>query len=571
MDQKVRTQKRSALKKLGEILREKGLLSQQQIEQALAIQRTSGERFGRILVRQGWITENDLLDALSERFGIPRLRQIDAYAIDPAVVKLIPVEMAQRYNVIPLFRVDDLLTIAISDPLDVGAVDAVRFHTRLNVQEVLASEAEIAAAIKKYFRGDGSLERIISSVEENMVLEIEEEADLDETRIDATDEASIINFVNVILSQAIYDKASDIHCEADDKIFRIRYRIDGMLQQVTTTPLSLASMIISRIKILAELDVSEKRVPQDGRFRLKIDNREIDVRVSIIPTVNGEKAVMRLLDPRNAVLQLTDLGFSTGVLERWQQVIRKPEGIIFITGPTGSGKTTTLYSVLNTINSLSKNIITVENPVEYKLPLVNQMQVNTKAGLTFASALRAILRQDPDVILIGEVRDRETADIAVRSAMTGHLVFSTLHTNDAPGAFSRLQDMGVEPFLMSSAVLAVLAQRLVRVICPYCKEKSPASLKLLPEADQRRFAEKSVMAFKGKGCRECKNSGYKGRTGIHELLIVDATIRRMLIDGESEDNIREHARRQGMLQLREDGLLKVFAGITTVEELLRVA
>lgn len=571
MDQKVRTQKRSALKKLGEILREKGLLSQQQIEQALAIQRTSGERFGRILVRQGWITENDLLDALSERFGIPRLRQIDAYAIDPAVVKLIPVEMAQRYTVIPLFRVDDLLTIAISDPLDVGALDAVRFHTRLNVQEVLASEAEIAAAIKKYFRGDGSLERIISSVEENMVLEIEEEADLEETRIDATDEASIINFVNVILSQAIYDKASDIHCEADDKIFRIRYRIDGMLQQVTTTPLSLASMIISRIKILAELDVSEKRVPQDGRFRLKIDNREIDVRVSIIPTVNGEKAVMRLLDPRNAVLKLTDLGFSAGVLERWQQVIRKSEGIIFITGPTGSGKTTTLYSVLNTINSLSKNIITVENPVEYKLPLVNQMQVNTKAGLTFASALRAILRQDPDVILIGEVRDRETADIAVRSAMTGHLVFSTLHTNDAPGAFSRLQDMGVEPFLMSSAVLAVLAQRLVRVICPYCKEKSPASLKLLPEADQRHFAEKSVMAFKGKGCRECKNSGYKGRTGIHELLIVDATIRRMLIDGESEDNIREHARRQGMLQLREDGLLKVFAGITTVEELLRVA
>ncbi len=564
------TQKPASLKKIGEILREKGLLSQQQIEQALAIQRTTGERFGRILTSQGWITENDLLDALSERFNIPRLRHIDAYAIDPSVVKLVPVEMARRYSIIPLFRVEDILTIAISDPLDVEAVDAVRFHTRLHVQEVLAAESEIAAAIKKYYRSDGSLERIISSVEENLVLEIADEGELDEANVDATDEASIINFVNVILSQAIYDKASDIHCEADDKIFRIRYRIDGMLQQVTTTPLTLAPMIISRIKILAELDVSEKRVPQDGRFRIKIDNRELDVRVSIIPTVNGEKAVLRLLDPCNAVLQLTDLGFSEDILRRWQSVIHKSEGIIFITGPTGSGKTTTLYSVLNTVNSISKNIITVENPVEYKLPLVNQMQVNTKAGLTFASALRAILRQDPDIILIGEVRDRETADIAVRSAMTGHLVFSTLHTNDAASAFARLQDMGVEPFLLSSAVLAVMAQRLVRVICPYCKEKSPESLKLLSEKEYRHFAEKKVMAYKGKGCRECKNIGYKGRTGIHELLVVDDTIRRMILSGGSEGDIRMHARREGMLLLREDGLRKAFAGVTTIEEILRV-
>ncbi len=556
-------------KKLGEILIEKGLISQAQLEQALAIQRTTGERLGKILIDKKWITEEALLDALSERFGIPKV-QIDAYTIDPAVVKLVPMAMAQQYKLIPLFRVQNTLTIAMADPLDIYAIDAVRYQTGYQVQEAIASEKDIEAAIKKYYSMVDSMDRMISDLELTQIVELEtEEEEADFHSEDASDEASIIKLVNMILLQAIRDRASDVHLEPDDNVFRIRYRIDGMLHEISKPSLALAPMIISRIKIMADLDVSERRVPQDGRLRLRVDGREIDVRVSILPTVYGEKAVLRVLDSKNAIIELEKLGFHPQTLKRWENVIKSPEGIILITGPTGSGKTTTLYAVLNTINSIEKNIVTVENPVEYKFPLINQVQINPKVGLTFASALRSILRQDPDIIMVGEIRDVETAEIAIRSALTGHLVLSTLHTNDAPGAVHRLIDMGIEPFLVSSSLIAVMAQRLVRRICANCKVVDEKGMAMLEKAGEQLPA--GVTLYKGRGCRECKGTGYSGRTGIHELLIMDETLRRMVVDKLPTDEIRKYAQNHGMRTLREDGMEKVFAGITTLEEVIRVS
>ncbi len=556
-------------KKLGEILREKGLITQGQLEQALALQRATGERLGKILIDKKWITEDALLDALSERFGIPKV-EIDAYTIDPAVVKLVPMAMAQQYKLIPLFRVQNTLTIAMADPLDIYAIDAVRYQTGYQVQEVIASEKDIEAAIKKYYSMVDSMDRVISNLELTQVVELKsDEEEEDFSAEEASDEASIIKLVNMILLQAIRDKASDVHLEPDENVFRIRYRIDGILHEISKPSLALAPMIISRIKIMADLDVSERRIPQDGRLRLRVDGREIDLRVSVLPTVYGEKAVLRILDSRNAIIELEKLGFHPDTLKRWAKVIKRPEGIILITGPTGSGKTTTLYAVLNTINSLDKNIVTVENPVEYKFPLINQVQINPKVGLTFATALRSILRQDPDIIMVGEVRDVETAEIAIRSALTGHLVLSTLHTNDAPSAVHRLIDMGIEPFLVSSSLIAVMAQRLVRKICPNCKVLDEKGMAMLKSGEGTLPRRKKL--YRGRGCRECKGTGYSGRTGIHELLIMDETLRRMVVEKAPADEIRNYAHEHGMRTLREDGMEKVFAGITTLDEVIRVS
>ncbi|MCB9504503.1 MAG: type II/IV secretion system protein, partial [Deferribacteres bacterium] len=502
-----------------------------------------------------------------EKFDLPVVK-IDAYSIDPAIVKMIPMEMAQRYKIIPLFLVDDMLTLAMADPLDINALDAVRYQTKLDIQEALASAEDIEAAIKKYYSMVSYLDRMVTSFKEEQVIELKEDQK-NETNLDETDEASIINFVNVVISQAIREKASDIHLEIDEAEFRIRYRIDGILHPFSHPPKKIAPMVISRIKVMSELDVSEKRKPQDGRFRVKIGHDELDMRVSILPTVHGEKAVLRILDPRNAKLELKDLGFNTRTLQIWDKAIRKPEGIILITGPTGSGKTTTLYAVLNTINSIHKNIVTIENPVEYKFSLINQVQVNVKAGLTFAGALRSILRQDPDVIMVGEIRDSETADIAIRSAMTGHLVLSTLHTNDAVSGIFRLIDMQVEPYLITSSVIAILAQRLVRKICPYCRDKDEEGVRLLQERNYK-INNETMQLYKGVGCRECKQTGYIGRTGVHELLLFDETIRRMVLENEKEDEIRHHAIKNGMILLQHDGLRKAFNGTTTLEEVLRV-
>lgn len=555
--------------KLGEILRAQGLISQKQLEQALAVQRTSGERLGKIIVGQKWLTEDQILSALSERFGIPKVR-IDAYSIDPEIVKLVPVEMAKRYKIIPLFLIENMLTIAMSDPLDVNAIDAIRYRTRMEVQEAIASEKDIEAAIEKYYSMVDSMDEMISNLEEEQILELHEVREEEINQDSDADESTVIKLVNVVLLEAIKAKASDIHMEPDDEIFRIRYRIDGVLHEISKLPFNLANMIISRIKILSDLDVSEKRIPQDGRFRVKNDNKEIDLRVSILPTVYGEKAVLRILDSSRALLHLDDLGFQKSILQKWNEAIHASEGIILITGPTGSGKTTTLYAVLNSINTIDKNIVTVENPVEYKLPLINQVQINPKAGLTFASTLRAILRQDPDIIMLGEIRDTETAEIAIRSALTGHLVLSTLHTNDAPGAISRLVDMGVEPFLVSSSVVAVLAQRLVRCICSGCKVPDHQGLAAIKKRYHLKINGQASL-YRGKGCRECNGTGYRGRTGIHELLVVDSQIRRLIMEGQSAAEIRDYARSKGMMLLHEDGLRKAFAGITSLEEVMRVA
>ena len=554
-------------KKLGEILLEKGLLTHEQLERALALQRTTGKRMGKILVEQKWIEEDTLLEALSERFGIPRVK-IDAYSIDPSVVKLVPREMAQRYKLIPLFKVQNTLTIAMADPLDIYALDAVRYHTGLQVQEVIATEKDIEAAIKKYYSMVDSMDQVISNLETENVVDLEG-SDKIEVQEDASDEASIVKLVNLILIEAVRDRASDIHLEPDEKVFRIRYRVDGLLREISTPSLNLAPMIISRIKIMAELDVSEKRIPQDGRFRIKAEGREIDIRVSILPTVHGEKAVLRILDSKNAIIELDRLGLAPDTLEKWKEVIRSTEGIILITGPTGSGKTTTLYAALNAINSIHKNIVTVENPVEYKFPLINQVQINPKIGLTFAAALRAILRQDPDIIMLGEIRDVETAEIAIRSALTGHLVLSTLHTNDAPGAIYRLIDMGIEPFLVSSSMIAVMAQRLVRILCPHCKAEDSEAVALLQKEGRLSRVEETKI-FKAVGCRNCKNTGYSGRTGIHELLVLDEQIRKMIMEKAPAEQVKQYARRHGMRTLGEDGLKKVFAGITSLEEVMRV-
>lgn len=556
-------------KRLGDILLAKKWITPAQLEKALSIQQRTHARLGKILVESGFISEDRLLQVLSERFGVEMVK-IDSYAIDANVVRIIPLEMARRHKIIPLFVLGDVITLAMADPLDINAIDAVRYHTGKQVQEVVASEKDIELAINRFYSMSESMDRVLSSLERQAALRLSENDKNAELELQAdSDETSIIRFVNLLLVQAIREKASDVHLEPGENFFRIRFRVDGMLREITSPPRSLTNMIVARIKVLSNLDVSEKRLPQDGRFRIKLESREVDVRVSILPTVHGEKAVLRLLDPETAILSLESLGFSEHVLERWRQVIKKTEGIILITGPTGSGKSSTLYAVLNEINSIEKNIITVENPVEFKIPNINQVQVNTEIGMTFAAALRSILRQDPDVIMIGEIRDTETAEIAIRAALTGHLVYSTLHTNDAPSAIARLTDMDIEPFLVATSVNAVLAQRLARKICQHCKTEDPGRLSVLARHLGSRLPS-DVMTYKGKGCRECNNSGFSGRTGIYELLVLDDHLKQTITDGGSEHDIRRYAQEHGMETLKRDGIRKVLEGITTIDEVLRV-
>ena len=546
-----------------------GLVSEARLKSALAIQGTSKKKLGKIFIEQDWITEDELIRALSKKLDVETV-EIDSYVIDPRVVKAIPMDLAVRYKVIPLFIVENTLTLAMADPLDIRALDAVRYYTGKQVIEVLAIESDIEAAIQKYYSVEDSMNSVISDINEQVTLESDATEAGSSLGNSDSDEASIIRFVNLLLQQAVTEKASDIHLEPDEDIFRIRFRVDGILHEVSKTPINLSSMIVSRLKVLSDLDVSEKRLPQDGRFRSKFGNKDIDFRVSILPTVYGEKVVTRLLDPQNALLELKDLGFSESVLRQWRSVITKSEGMCLITGPTGSGKTTSLYAVLNAINSIEKNIVTVENPVEYNFPLINQVQVNSDIGMTFASVLRSILRQDPDIIMIGEIRDGETAEIATRSALTGHLVFSTLHTNDAPSSIFRLIDMGIDPFLVNSSVNAILAQRLVRTICSHCKEVDKAGIIALQKTLGVRLKDDQKI-LKGKGCRACKNTGYSGRAGIYELLTMDENIRRIVLSNGSTDDIRAYTAKNRAASLRQDGLLKVLKGITTVEEVFRVS
>ena len=554
-------------KPLGEALVELGLLTPEKLKKAKEEADRAKEPLRRVLIRLGMVDEGAIVSFFEEQLGIPRI-DFSNYLLDPKVVDILPENFCRKHLILPLFKIGDTLTIAMVDPLDIFALDEVRLRTGCEVDPVVVSEKDIIKVFEQYYGARGTMDDIVKSIDKDK-LDMKEgtEAEL-KTLQGLVEGAPIVKLVNLLITEAIKAGASDIHIEPDEQFLGTRYRVDGVLHEVMSPPKELQSAIISRIKILSGMDIAERRIPQDGRFQLKIEHRQIDCRVSTIPTVYGENVVIRLLDLNSVLLGLTDLGFNRNMLDAYEKLIHKPYGIILVTGPTGSGKTTTLYSSLSTINSPEKNIVTIEDPIEYRLRLVRQMQINTKAGLTFANGLRSILRQDPDIIMVGEIRDLDTAEIAIQAALTGHLVFSTLHTNDAPGAITRLIDMGVEPFLISSSVTAVVAQRLVRIICKDCKENYAPSAKLLEEVGLP--ASKEVKFYRGKGCDKCLHTGYKGRIGIFELMLPDDEIRALTVAKSSSTEIRHAAIKNKMKTIQEDGIEKVRAGITTLEEVLRV-
>jgi len=551
-------------KRLGDVLIERGFITPEQLEGALKDQPVSGKRLGDILVEAGLITEDQLIEAVSDRLAIPKL-SLDAMVIDPAVIRLVPVDLARRYTLIPVFAIGNTLTLAMADPLNFIAIDEIKYRSGYDVKRAVAAISDIKKAIEQYYSVADSLKDMVEGERE-----LAEVGPTSFVRLDdlAEAETPIIKLVNLIVTKAIQERASDIHIEPDDNVLRVRYRVMGTMHEEASPPKSMQKELISRIKIAADMDVSEKRLPQDGRFMASVDGATVDMRVSSLPTIHGEKIVIRVLDPRNLVRSFRELGFRDSLTRAWTSVINKPEGLVLISGPTSSGKTSTLYATLQEINSIEKNIITVEDPVEYSLPLINQIQINEKAGLTFPMSLRAILRQNPDIIMIGEIRDTETARMAIRSSLTGHLVFSTLHTNDAPSAVTRLIDMGVENYLVMSALKGVLAQRLVRVNCPHCNKPYRPTEAVLARAGLSDMAE--LMTFKrGTGCSQCRLTGFKGMTGIFEFLPVTPEVSNLIYGNAPLSQIRDAGRRHGYLPLFEAGLEKVTRGEVSLEELLK--
>jgi type IV pilus assembly protein PilB len=546
-------------KDIGERLVEKGYITFHQLEEALQEQKITGEKLVDILIRRGWVAPEEMNRILGMQAGVSAF-DLANYIIDPEVIKLIPQDVAVRYKVIPVFKISNVLTVAMADPTNVFIIDELTRIAGCTIEPVLAEEMAIRKAQDQYYGGAGTIQEILSTLDKSKLKEADK----------LGEEAPIVRLANILIVEAVQRNASDIHIEPEEKFLGVRYRIDGILHKHTVLPKDLQPAIISRFKIMAGLDIAEKRVAQDGRILMKVGQKEIDFRVSTCPTVWGENIVIRILDKSSMVIGLENLGFSRRELELFQEMITQPYGIVLVTGPTGSGKTTTLYSALQRINREEINIMTVEDPVEYQFPQIRQVQVNPKAGLVFASALRSFLRQDPDVIMVGEIRDLETAEIAVQAALTGHLVFSTLHTNDAPTAFTRLIDMGVEPFLVSSSLLGVLAQRLIRRVCSKCKEEYTPSTSLIKSLGLEGKVEPNIKFLKGKGCKLCNNSGYKGRTAIFELLRVSPQIQESILKKASAEEIRQIAQNQGMRTLREAALEKLMAGITTPEEVIRV-
>jgi type IV pilus assembly protein PilB len=552
-------------KRLGEILVDMGLASEEQVEACLARQKETRKRLGQLLVEENVVSELDLTKALAAKFGIEYL-DLTRTQLDMSAAGLLSERLCRRYGAIPVKFIDEnTLQVAMVDPANVLVADDLRIMTGYTIVPAIASEEDVFGAIGKLNRLD---EHVTENSEENAALAGDDQLDIR----DMTEEAPIVKLVNSVIAQSVDDGASDIHFEPQAKDLVVRFRMDGVLHEIMSVPRRMQNGVISRLKIMAELDIAERRVPQDGRIGLVVGGKPIDMRVATLPTVYGEKIVMRLLDKSNVMLNLTDLGFSTKALKRFQRSFTRPYGAILVTGPTGSGKSTTLYAALNILNSTEKNIITVEDPVEYRLGGINQVQVNVKAGMTFAAALRSILRCDPDIVMVGEIRDRETAAIAIESALTGHLVLSTLHTNDAPGALSRLTEMGIEPFLTSSAVDCVLAQRLARRLCKECKEAYEPSEEMLKKNDfpPEVFEMDKVTLYRPKGCPRCNNTGYKGRLGLYEVMIVSEAIRRLTVERKSADEIGRVATAEGMKSLREDGIDKVLQGMTSVEEIARV-
>ena len=560
--------------RIGEILISQGLITPQQLEEALKIQKEGNEkRLGEILVEIGAISKEELYETLQY---ICETEYVDLsnYVIDPEVISVIPEKIALQFKLIPISKNDDELIIAMANPLDVYAVDFVKDYTKIKkIKCMLAPEEDVMNAINNYYEL-GEYEDIIEKLGTEIVFKEEEEEE-DLKKLEAiSKEAPIIQLVNMLIVQGVKDRASDIHIEPNEVGLLIRFRIDGILHDIRTLPNKIKSAVISRVKILAKMDIAERRLPQDGRFQVKFGTREVDLRVSTIPTVFGEKVVLRLLDKSKGLISLEKLGFLPDQLTQFESIISKSYGIILLTGPTGSGKTTTLYAALNRVNSKNKNIITVEDPVEYKLDRINQIQVKPKINLIFANALRSILRQDPDIIMVGEIRDTETAQIAVQAALTGHLVFSTLHTHDAASALTRLIDMEIEPFLISSSVIGVLAQRLVRVICEKCKEEyipEEYVLRGLNIEKELKNKKDKFTLFRGTGCSFCKNTGYYGRTSIYELIVLDEEIKSLIVSKASSNVIKNVGIKKGMKTLKDSGLEKAIQGITTIEEVLRVA
>jgi len=563
-------------RRLGDLLVAEGLVTDVQLKQALAEQKGKTDKLGSLLVGLGFINEEQLIGFLSRQYGIPSIT-LSNLEIDSRTLRLVPAAIARKYEVLPVKRIGGSLTLAMADPTNVFALDDVAFMTNLQILPVVAPQAAIRTAIERHYQEQqASMSEMLSDITTESNVEVVSEEDQPNANVnvfelkESADEAPVVKLVNMVLADAIKRGASDLHWEPYEKVFRIRFRMDGVLHEMLAPPKRLEPAIISRLKIMSNLDISERRVPQDGRIKLRFGAREIDFRVSILPTIFGEKAVLRILDKDSLQLDLTKLGFDAWSMDKFTAAIRQPYGMVLITGPTGSGKTTTLYSAIHTINSPEHNIMTAEDPVEYNLKGVNQVQVNEGVGRTFAATLRSFLRQDPDIILVGETRDLETAQISIRAALTGHLVFTTLHTNDCPSTVARLFDMGIQPFLLSSSLLLILAQRLGRKICKDCRQPYDAKEEDLVPYGHVPTGRGKVQLFKGKGCQTCNFTGMKGRVAIYEVMPISEALRDMILKNASTAELREGARKEGMKTLREAGLYKVLEGTTTVEEVLRV-
>ena len=559
--------------RLGDILVKNSLITSEQLAGALQEQKLSGgqSKLGTILVKQGLIQEQELVSFLSRQYGVPTI-SLAEYEIDPAIIKIIPSEVAQKYQLIPVNRAGSTLIVAVSDPSNLFAIEDIKFMTSYNVEMVVTSEADIKGAIDRYYDQSASLADVMDNldIEDLELVDTDDEVDVSSLER-ATEDAPVVKLVNLILMDAIKKKASDIHIEPYEKSFRVRYRIDGVLYEVMKPPMKLKNAITSRIKIMAELDIAERRLPQDGRIKIKLGGgKDMDYRVSVLPTLFGEKICMRLLDKSNLQLDMTKLGYEPEALTHFQREIHKPFGMVLVTGPTGSGKTVSLYSALAELNKTTENISTAEDPVEFNFAGINQVQMHEDIGLNFAAALRSFLRQDPDIIMIGEIRDFETAEIAVKAALTGHLVLSTLHTNDAPATINRLLNMGIEPFLVASAVNLITAQRLARRICSECKEKEDIPIQALIDAGVPASEAGDFVCYRGKGCPTCNNTGYKGRVGFYQVMPMLEPIRELILNGANTAEIKRESMQLGIKTMRQSGLTKMKEGVTSLEEVLRV-
>ncbi|MCX6550584.1 MAG: type IV-A pilus assembly ATPase PilB [Acidobacteria bacterium] len=569
--------------RIGELLLKERRISPEQLQEALNLQKAQGGKLGSALVKLGFVKDDDITGLLSKQYGVPSIN-LAQFDIDPSIIKLVPVETAQKYQIIPLSRVGATLTVALTDPTNVFAMDDIKFMTGYNIEPVVAAESAVQDAIQKYYAvkpaEPSALEmasRVLDDMPTGLDGDVEVLEDLDEISVEALarqgEEAPVIRLVNVLLMSAIQKGASDIHIEPYEKEYRIRYRVDGVLYNIMNPSLKFRDAIASRLKIMAKLDIAEKRLPQDGRIKIRYNDqgrsKELDFRVSVLPTLFGEKIVLRLLDRDKLMLDMTKLGFEPEPLARFEAAITKPWGMVLVTGPTGSGKTNTLYSSIARRNTVDTNIMTAEDPVEFNLPGINQVQIRENIGLNFAAALRAFLRQDPNIILVGEIRDFETAEIAVKAALTGHLVLSTLHTNDAPSTISRLMNMGIEPFLVSSSVNLICAQRLVRRVCTQCKQPNPTAPPALTKIGFGADDARTVVPMHGTGCARCNGTGYKGRVGLYEVMEVTDGLRELVLVGASGLELRRKAVEEGMVTLRQSGLHKIKEGVTTIEEVLR--